>query len=159
MSAIEPAVPTPPGPPSEASEREAMVEQWMAVQLLTERQMYQLLHSQEAKSVRNLTLLELDLITQLSPGGETSTSLAASLQLGADSIRAAAERLIRRGLLSRRGRGRSALLERTEAAEQVIALLRQAQVDLLVEIFGRMPAELQERTIGLLQAMTAARPS
>lgn len=152
-----------PGPSAEAAarhfdarDREEIVEDWMAIQLLTERQMYQLLRGPLAQKVRRLSLLELDVITQLDPQGERASDLAKTLRVDGSSLRPVVDRLVRRGLLLRQGRGQAGRIQRTEQAEQLISLLRQAQADLLVGIFAKMPAELQGRTIDLMQALTPA---
>ncbi|HVC22257.1 MAG TPA: hypothetical protein VNH82_02325 [Candidatus Dormibacteraeota bacterium] len=145
-------------PSPAAGDREAILDDWMAIQLLTERQMYRLIRGRLAQRLRRLSLFELDVITQLAPDGQTAADLAGSLVADLRNVRSAVSRLLRRGLLVRQGRGASAAIQRTDEADQLIEMLRQAQAELLLGIFAKMPPDLQGRTIDLMQAMTPPAP-
>lgn len=142
----------------EARDRAAIVDEWMAVQLLTERQMYGLLRGPLAQRLRQLSLLELDVITQLEEGGQSALALAATLQVDDRTLQPATDRLLRQRLLARQGRGGEAPLRRTADADQLVALLRHARADLMVGILRRMPAQLQGRTMELMQALLPTPP-
>lgn len=145
-------------PSPAAGDRETILDDWMAIQLLTERQMYRLIRGRLAQRLRRLSLFELDVITQLAPDGQTAADLAGSLVADLRNVRSAVSRLLRRGLLVRQGRGASAAIQRTDEADQLIEMLRQAQAELLLGIFAKMPPDLQGRTIDLMQAMTPPAP-
>lgn len=147
-----------PQPSPGVGDREAILDDWMAIQLLTERQMYRLIRGRLAQRLRRLSLFELDVITQLEPGGQTASDLAGSLGTDLGEVRSATSRLLRRGLLVRQGRGAGAPIQRTGEADQLIEMLRQAQAELLLSIFAKMPSDLQGRTIDLMQAMIPPAP-
>ncbi|MGC1185367.1 MAG: hypothetical protein WBA31_09485 [Candidatus Dormiibacterota bacterium] len=144
--------------PLAAGDRDAILDDWMAIQLLTERQMYRLIRGRLAQRLRRLSLFQLDVITQLDSQGQTAADLAGSLVADTGEVRSAISRLLRRGLLVRQGRGAAATIRRTDEAEQLIKMLRQAQAELLLGIFAKMPPDLQGRTIDLMQAMTPPAP-
>lgn len=137
----------------ESRDRAEILDEWMATQLLTERQMYRLLQGPWAERLRKLSLLELDVITQIAANGQTVQALASTLKTDPAGLGKVTARLVRQRLLARQGRGAAAVLVRTEGADQVISLMRQAQGKLLVGIFRKMPTDLQGRTIKLMQAL------
>ncbi|MGH7691140.1 MAG: hypothetical protein ACRENY_08860 [Candidatus Dormibacteria bacterium] len=134
---------------------EAIVEEWMALHLLTERQLHHLLRGPLARRLRGLRLRELDVITQLHPAGQHPAEIATMLQVTPEDVRPLINHLVRQRFLSREGRGATAMIRRSEEADQLILMLREAQAELVARIFRRIPPEFQNQTMELLAAMRA----
>ena len=139
-----------------------IVERWMGVQLMLERQYFQRLGQHAGRQLRLLSLLEMDALTQLSPDGQTVADLANTLDIAPTLAKAVVERLVRRKLVRRRrGPGGAWLVHRTERADEVIRVLLRTQSGLLETVLGPMDPELRARVLGLMRdgALTLGAPS
>lgn len=140
----------------DALERELaanLVERWMTAQLALEREYFQAFGRVSTRRERLLTLLELDTITQLPEGGSTVAEIASNLGLELAEARRTVARLVRRRLLTRELRGHpEGRVVRTSAADDLVAVFRRAQTDLMASLLSRLDPDLQRRLVRLMEA-------
>jgi predicted transcriptional regulator len=129
-----------------------IVERWMRAQLILERQYFRALGRAANRREHLLNLLEMDIITQLPDEGAPANAIAAEHRASATEVRLAVNRLARRGLLRRERRGRASVLVRTSTADELIELIRSAQVDLMSSVLGRLDRDLQEHLLNLMES-------
>ena len=129
-----------------------IVERWMRAQLILERQYFRALGRAANRREHLLNLLEMDIITQLPDEGAPASAVAVEHRASPTEVRLAVNRLARRGLLRRERRGRTGVLVRTSAADELIELIRSAQVDLMSKVLSRLDQDLQEHLLNLMES-------
>jgi hypothetical protein len=129
-----------------------IVERWMRAQLMLERQYFRAVGHSANRREHLLNLLELDIITQLPDEGAPASTIALDHRAPTTEVRLAVNRLTRRGLLRREGKARARVLVRTAAADEVMELIRSAQVGLMTKVLSRLDRELQERLLNLMES-------
>lgn len=129
-----------------------LVDRWMRAQLLLERQYFRAMGRNASRRERLLTLLEMDIITQLPEEGATSTAIASTHGVSTAEARLALNRLARRGMLERQRRGRVWVLVRTAAADNLIQLILGIQADLMASVLKRLNPDLQAGLLRLMES-------
>ena len=129
-----------------------IVERWMRAQLLLERRYFRAMGRAANRREQLLSLLEMDIITQLPDEGAAASAIATEHRASAGEVRLAVNRLARRGLLRRERRGRAGVVVRTSAADDLIELIRSAQVDLMTSVLSQLDRDLQERLLNLMES-------
>lgn len=128
-----------------------LVERWMRAQLILEREYFRAVDRAASRQERLLTLLEMDIITQLPEEGASFAAIASNHNVSPAELRLPIQRLVRRGMLERRRQGRSSLLLRTAAADRVIRLILSTQADMMASVLNRLSPEVQSGLLSLME--------
>ncbi|MGH7641100.1 MAG: hypothetical protein ACREN7_07195 [Candidatus Dormibacteria bacterium] len=136
--------------------RDATLDHWHMAALASERQAYELLHDPYSRQLMRLSLLQLDLITQLPEAGGSVAEMAEAVPLDKGAVSLEVTRLVRRGLLRRQRTGGRVWVQRTESGDQVMEALRSLRRRLLANMMEKIPPSLQPR---MAQLMAALAPS